>query len=569
MTRSWQKRIRFMLAALLLASVFFFAWTSVSFNREVKTSILSDNSATVTQWSRSVDDRLDSIYSHIYNLLLTIYNNTDLGYDTPMMTATTKSKIIDEMKNHLLVSGDSCVFFVNDLQNDIFLLSATTNNFDPSAVVAAKAYWRENSVTGATPLHNKLWRLQEIGGKTYFVKNIKLGKFVVGAMAETRLFDINASLSVAGEDGLCFLVTDNGVVCLSGTVPEEGDFDPAAVDTGIHGEFIVNVTANEITGGRIVLVSRAAGISNRFTLSFALVLFSAVCVLLVTAVLVFMRKHIVEPTGTLIDANKKVADGDLTVRLDEKSAKSSEFSELYKSFNDMVCQISELRADAYELGKKREEDRLTMLRAQIRPHTFLNAMTTVSNMTYMSKPEDIRRYISSFASFTRYMLNSDTVWTSLGDEARHIGNYISMQQVRSPSPIVFYSEIPDAEKDTQIPFLMLYTLVENSVKHALSLTESSEIRIGCRREDTEDFKGLVIFEEDNGAGFSEEALAELTAEVPQKLFVKEHLGLTNVRYTLNLLYHRDDLIRFINKDKGSRVEIMIPDKEERNETADL
>lgn len=569
MGRSWQKRIRIMLVALLLAALFFFAWTSVSFNREVKTSILSDNSATVTQWSRSLDDRLGSIYSHIYYLFLTIYNNTDLGYDTPAMSAATRSKIIDEMKNHLLVSEDACIFFVNDLQNDIFLLSATTNNFDPGAVVAAKAYWKENADRDTTSLHNTVWRVQEISGNTYFVKNIRLGKFVVGAMAETRRFDINASLSVAGEDSVCFLVTDSVAVCLGGDTSKVEKLDLGTAGTGIYGKYIVNVTGNETTGGRLTLVSRAGRTHNRITASFVLVLYSAVCVLLIGAVLLFMKKRIVEPTVTLIDANKKVADGDLTVRLDEYSAKSPEFSELYKSFNDMVCQITELRKDAYELGKKREEDRLTMLRAQIRPHTFLNAMTTVSNMTYMSKPEEIRKYIGSFASFTRYMLNSDTVWTSLGDEARHIGMYISMQQVRSPSPIIFISEIPDAEKDSQIPFLMLYTLVENSVKHALSLTESSEIRIGCRRENTEHFKGLVIFEEDNGSGFSDEALAELTAEVPKKPFVKEHLGLTNVRYSLNLLYHRDDLIRFINKEKGSRVEIMIPDKEEINETADL
>ena len=569
MTKSWQKRILFMLAVLLVTALFFFAWTSNGFNMEAKNSILTENGVTLKLFSSTVDDRLDSLYSHIYNLLLTIYNNTDLGYDTPMMTAATKAKIIDEMKNHLLVSEDACIFFVSDLQNDIFLLSATTNDFNPQSVVAAKEYWRENAAEGSTPLHNRVWRIEEIGGETYFVKNIKLGKFVAGAMAETRRFDINSSFNVSGDDAACFLALPERTVCLGGNASAAEDLAAAEAVTGITDRRIVNVAENETAAGKLVLVVNSPKSHASVTMSMMLVADSALCVILIIMVLLFMNRKVSRPTEKLMEANRRVAEGDLSVRMDVSSAGSTEFEKLYGSFNDMVSQISDLREDAYNLGIKREEDRLTMLRAQIKPHTFLNAMTTVSNMTYISKPEQIRKYISSFASFTRYMLNSDSAWTPLGNEIRHIENYISMQQVRSPSPITFVSDIPAEELETRIPFLMLYTLAENSVKHGISLTEAAEIKVSCRRESGEDFSGLVIYEEDNGSGFSDEALAQLTAEVPGEPFVKEHLGLTNVRYTLNLLYHRADLIRFINTGHGARVEIMLPDKEERNEASDM
>ena len=52
--------------------------------------------------------------------------------------------------------------------------------------------------------------------------------------------------------------------------------------------------------------------------------------------------------------------------------------------------------------------------------------------------------------------------------------------------------------------------------------------------------------------------------------MKEHLGLSNVRYTLSLTYHRDDLLGLSNRPQGgARVELWIPDEEDSHETSDL
>lgn len=45
---------------------------------------------------------------------------------------------------------------------------------------------------------------------------------------------------------------------------------------------------------------------------------------------------------------------------------------------------------------------------------------------------------------------------------------------------------------------------------------------------------------------------------------KEHLGLSNIRHTLQFTYHRQDLLRLSNKeDGGARAEILIPIEEEQ------
>lgn len=203
-----------------------------------------------------------------------------------------------------------------------------------------------------------------------------------------------------------------------------------------------------------------------------------------------------------------------------------------------------------------------MLRAQIRPHSFLNAITTISNMTYMNRPEEIRSYINSFAMFIRYMLNVNTSWTTVEEESQQIINYLKMQQNRFPDSVKFRVDYaPDLAKK-RIPFLTLYTLVENSIKHAMTLYEPLEITIRCQWVETERFRGICLIEEDNGVGFQQEVLDKLQDASTNVLNTKDHLGLSNVRYTMHLVYGRDDLLRLSDRENGgAHVELWIPDEE--------
>ena len=222
----------------------------------------------------------------------------------------------------------------------------------------------------------------------------------------------------------------------------------------------------------------------------------------------------------------------------------------------------QLRIEAYDLKLQEEQNKLTMLRAQIRPHSFLNAITTISNMTYMNKPEEIRSYINSFAKFIRYMLNVSAAWTTVEDEIQQIGNYLKMQQNRFPESVSLTVEYPPELAKTRIPFMVLYTLVENSIKHAMTLYEPLEIRVSCHRVEDEGFQGICLTAEDNGVGFAQDVLDKLADVSTNVLNTKEHLGLSNVRYTLHLLYGRDDLLRASNRiTGGAHVELWIPDEE--------
>ena len=562
MIRSWWKRTMVLLVAILAAAGLFFGWTSYSYSQQLRKTIEEENANSVTLWANLTSSRLNTMYEHIYELLLTLYNNTELRTGTPIMDQWTKQTIVEMMEDKLLISDDVDTFFVYDTQNEFFLFAADPNRIAADAL-AIKKYARDNAVASAEAFRNLSWKVVNIEQKQYFFKSVRLGKYVVGATSNLDHYYIDDDFSVLGEDVSFHLLIDDTYYLCGGTeIPggptQSGNWIVVSGDVALlEGTALLSVHAGDLW-------------DNSRMMQALLVLDSALCVILVVLLLIMLRRDVAAPTKALLRANHALADGNTAYRLDPQAASSSEFRVLYDSFNEMAEQIVQLRIQAYDMKIQESKNRLTMLRAQIRPHSFLNAITTISNMTYINKPEEIRSYINSFAKFIRYMLNVNSSWTTVEEETQQIINYLKMQQNRFPESVTFVVDCPAELSKKRIPFLMLYTLVENSIKHAMTLYEPMEVIIRCRQVETADFRGICLTEEDNGVGFPQDVLDKLQDARTNELNTKDHLGLSNVRYTMHLVYGRDDLLRVSNREGGgAHVELWIPDEEANHETSDL
>lgn len=550
MQKSWWRRTTWLLIAILLSALLFFFWTSFNVTGQIRRTVEEENTNSLRLWASDLESRAETMYEHIYELIVTLHNSNELRTGTPVMDAMTKRKIVDMMEEKLIVSADADAFFVFDTENNFYLYSARTG-LDGREVLATKEYLRDNAQNWETPFRDKSWQIIRVGQNTYFEKGVRMGKYLVGALSNTRYFAIETKFSVLGEEASLVLSSDSESVQLLSQPAIPGGYRASSVSTQVP---LVN-------GSAVLTVKPTLSLQDRIVLPILLFLDSTVCVFMIFVLLRLLRKKVAKPSQELIQANAALAGGNLEYRLDASKAGSQEFEMLFDSFNEMASQITKLRIEAYDLKLQEDANRLTMLRAQIKPHSFLNAITTISNLTYICEPEEVRAYIGTFAKFIRYMLNVSNPWITLSGELAHIRNYLQMQEMRFPGSIRLTEDCDADTLEHEIPFLLLYTLVENSIKHALTLYEALEIRIHCSRIETETFRGIVLTEEDSGEGFTANALSQLLNE--DALFAKEHLGLSNVRYTLNLLYHRSDLLHISNQETGgARVEIRIPDREE-------
>ena len=115
-----------------------------------------------------------------------------------------------------------------------------------------------------------------------------------------------------------------------------------------------------------------------------------------------------------------------------------------------------------------------------------------------------------------------------------------------------------------IPQLLIHTMLENTYKHAVSVDKLTSILISCKLEVRGGESMCHITVEDDGQGFPEEFLSQVR---DGNVTVKENghgVGLWNMKKTLKLMYKRDDLMEFSNKEpNGSRVDMWIPRRVKR------
>ena len=569
MSRSWRNRAAALLLALLVMVGLFLGWTSFNYTSQMRKTVDEENARSAALWASMTEARLGAVYEHVYELLIALYNNTELRADTPVMSVRARSRILDMMSDKVLASDNSDAFFVLDTQNDYFLFSAK-KSMPVAEVLELKTFAHDSAPEFSRYFGDRSWNIRRIGNGTWFIKGVRLGKYVVGAFSTTGHYQAEQTVNIIGNDSACLLDDGEQLYFFGGDEDISAALEPDTL-RHVRPRSVSIVSAPlPLLDSTVYITSHAGSVFEGDSTTAVLLLIDAVvCLVLVIYLLFLLRRKVARPTAELMEANRRLAEGDTEYRLDASTAGSREFEALYDSYNDMATQIVSLRIEAYDMKLAEERSKLTMLRAQLKPHTFLNAITTISNMTYSSAPEEIRAYIADFARFVRYMLKTSSPWATVEEEIKNIRSYLSMQERRSPNCIQFSAECAPEVAETNIPYLLLFTLVENSIKHAMTLYAPMLLRIACERVDGADFTGAHLTVEDSGGGFPPEVIDKFLEGRDDPIFTKEHLGLSNVRYTLNLVYHRRDLLRLSNREGGgARVEIWIPEETD-DEAADM
>jgi HAMP domain-containing protein len=558
---SWRRAVNGLLTLIIIIVILFLTWSNGYYNSQIQANNKIENANTLNVWENFVKLRLEKLWEHVFELLLTVYNNTELAYGTSDMEYMTQKKCIELMTDKFVINTDADCFYLMDMQNGMALFAANPS-LSYARITALKNGYKGVGPDSATKLSDRLWEIEFIDGEAYFAKSVALGKFVAGTMSRIDRYDIDKNFNIQGDRTSCLLVSGNDV-CFTGGGEDLSAMLRVNENGAISFDCAVTMVLAPLSftgGASVVLAARQSGLTDlgggRAT-SVILLCVSMLCAALLLILMFVLNRKVVKPTNELLRANNEIISGNIDYRI-TANAGSDEFTRLFDSFNEMSMQIANLRIDSYEGLLREQESQLLLLRAQLKPHFFLNAITTVSNMTYQNRLEDIREYLQSLAKFIRYMFNPKRKFITVSEEIQHIKNYLRMQALRFPGSIDAAVDCADDVGKTNIPILMLFTLVENSFKHAMSLYETLWLSIRCERIETENFTGCRLTVEDNGGGFTEEQLTDIGTD--GVVTPKDHIGLSNVRYTLRLVYRRPDLLRISNNENGgAHTEIWIPD----------
>jgi two-component system, LytTR family, sensor kinase len=202
---------------------------------------------------------------------------------------------------------------------------------------------------------------------------------------------------------------------------------------------------------------------------------------------------------------------------------------------------------ASQLKAQLAEAQLESLKMQLHPHFLFNTLHTISGLVRTNERQPAVKMISGLSDLLRRALDSASEQeVTLKEELKFTELYLDIQQVRFSDRLTVRMEIAPETLDARVPNLLLQPLVENAVRHGISLSDSAGI-ITISAYSNDGLLHLKIC--DNGPGLQSSWRMEKS----------EGIGLANTRERLKHLYggeHQFDLRN--SAEGGLTVAIAIP-----------
>lgn len=187
-------------------------------------------------------------------------------------------------------------------------------------------------------------------------------------------------------------------------------------------------------------------------------------------------------------------------------------------------------------------------------------MNIVYNLAKVKNYGAILEMIESLMHYFRFLFRSTTSFVKLRDELEHTRNYLKIQNMRFPGQLTWSISVPEYLMDIPVPPLIIQSIVENSIKHAVTLDDPLHITVQIDFFDKEVGSRMMISIKDTGCGFGRQVLSELQEGKSIQNDKGEHTGIWNVQRRVCLLYDESVSIHFDNDEEtgGAKVDMILP-----------
>lgn len=161
--------------------------------------------------------------------------------------------------------------------------------------------------------------------------------------------------------------------------------------------------------------------------------------------------------------------------------------------------------DEAEARRLASDAELASLESRVNPHFFFNTLNSIAALT-REDPAGAERMTTQLASLMRSSLDTgSSPLVPLEQELQTVRDYLEIEHVRFGDRLRFDVRAGDRAGQALVPRLALQTLVENSIKYAVSTSrEGASITVDARTVDGR----LHVGVSDDGPGFDGRVMPE-------------------------------------------------------------
>jgi len=167
--------------------------------------------------------------------------------------------------------------------------------------------------------------------------------------------------------------------------------------------------------------------------------------------------------------------------------------------------ITAIEMNRARLAQANAQAQLASLEHRVQPHFLFNTLNSIAALTH-DDPAGAERMTTQLAALLRSSLDAgSTPLVPLGEELALVRQYLEIERVRFGPRLRFAIDVDGAPATVRVPRMAVQTLVENSVKYAVTPNPAgAALSVHAALVDGR----LIVEVRDDGKGFDATALPE-------------------------------------------------------------
>lgn len=505
------------------------------------------NSIEIFQQNTSTD--LNAIQHFIQwivlkELLIQSIEQTENDYEQSLAMDALRTRVA----NYQYATGNSYHYFIYLTKQDLFF-NASEMTLPYSDYLEIEDFIIHNAT--ADKKQSFSWQFGEFNGSTYMYYILLYNNRTFAAFINVEDLFMPLSNMDFGKKGIYTISDADGTTILS--YPDSDTY----ISSPFYSMYTFSGTEYKLPYDIQLYSDNYHNYGQLFFLQlFVIITSSAVCLIL-AAIVINMYRRVIKPIEQFSEQLSNLnAENDL---LDFQSTRVRELEQANLQFKNLIREIKKLKINVYENELEKKHFQITFLQHQIKPHFYLNCLTTISSMAQLKDYKNIESMVLFTSRYLRYLFQTDKDFLPVEYELAHIQAYLDIQQLRLGPVFTYTCSITESDKQALIPPLLLITFIENTLKHNTSSAEKLKIQLSIQAERKADIPFLKIDIVDSGQGFPPETLENLAHQRSPRSEQGTHIGITNSMQRLLLLYGNSYEIAFFNEETGgAHIRLSIP-----------
>lgn len=546
---SLRGRLLLIVVLFLSSLIILLSGYSVAFVNNLTAHVLDEGQYTIEQYMADFQFQTQTAEEYLSYLII---NSAEFRILADVPDAQTMYLNSDELKDDLDtligISGGHSLVMLYHTGLDYAISAkhgASTNLNDQELLEQREQRIALTEILRSGGYHADGWFCFSVGQETLYVRVVQYKQICC-------CFAYPLSVLVEGyatPDGTTILLYQGQPLFgaqLSISLPEHG-----AAIVGTAPQYMVT----QASLGSVTLVNMRPDANGLFVGALPAVLlgFTAVVLVVFFGGSLYLWLGFYRPVAQLAEVMSHLDSGHLDPQQLNRVYSGAEFHQMNTALKNLLTQITTLRFEAYEKELARRDAQLQYLRAQIRPHFYLNCLKNLYAMAQVSTPEKMQECILYLSKHMRYIFSDRSNLTTLEEELTHCRNYVALfNSINMTYGVRCETEIPTELLRYDVPPVSILTLIENCAKHAFREGQPLEILVHVALLAPEGKAPLLsISVRDNGPGFQKDWLERFNAmeKDPES---NRHVGMSNVVRRFRELYGDSFHIVFFNSKEHDR-----------------